>query len=73
MSLARGAGILCNNPDFRAFLSGYLSECVDSPKKAAVAVRTLCQINSRAELDINPEAAQMWHLLVSEFNREKGK
>ena len=73
MSLARGAGILCGNPDFRAFLSDALNDTIDTPQKAAEAVRCICQVKSRAELNHNREAATIWRNLVTEFNRLKGK
>lgn len=73
MSLARGAGMLCANPDFRAFLSRELNQVIDTPEKAAVVVRTVCQVKSRAELNRNREAASMWRQLVTEFNRTKAK
>lgn len=73
MSLAKGAGILCNNPAFRVFLSQELNQRIDTPKKAAIVVRTVCQIKSRAELNANDEAAHVWRQLVAEFNRTKVK
>ena len=72
MSLARGAGMLCQNPKFRAFLSAEFGERLDSEKKAAKVVRDVCQVKSRAELDTNREAGRRWQQLVKEFNRSVG-
>lgn len=73
MSLAKGAGIMCGKPAFRTFLSEALNETIDTPEKAAEAVRCICQVKSRAELNRNREAAKIWHSLIAEFNRVKGK
>lgn len=53
--LARLAGQLCQNPDFLKY-GNY-----DSPEEAAADMRFACQIESRAELDHNPEAAAIFH------------
>ncbi len=53
--LARLAGILCNDPEFQAFLS------VSGEEAAADAIRKLCGVTSRAELDHNEAAAAIFH------------
>ena len=45
---------LCNNSEFRQWLTGY--DC--SPTLAASMVRGLCAVLSRRELDTSPEAWQ---------------
>jgi hypothetical protein len=65
-ALAKLAGQLCADPAFQAYL-----EC-DSDESAAEAVRKLCGVASRAELDHNAEAADRFHRLIRkpwmEFN-----
>ncbi len=53
--LARLAGQLCQNPEFLKY-GNY-----ESPGEAAADIRFACQIESRAELDHNPEAAAIFH------------
>lgn len=53
--LARLAGQLCQNPEFLEY-GNY-----ESPEEAAADIRFACQIESRAELDHNPEAAEIFH------------
>ena len=53
--LARLAGQLCNNPAFQVFVGG------TDPDSAAEIVRFQCGIQSRSELDHNPEAAAHFH------------
>lgn len=71
-SLAKGAAILCGKPAFQRFLAQELNETIESPERAALVVRTICQVKSRAELDHNAEAARTWRALVRAFNRELG-
>ncbi|MCY1263096.1 hypothetical protein D9M68_123630 [compost metagenome] len=66
-ALARTAGILCGNPEFRRFLAERFpidwkdySDLEDVDRAAAV-VRTACDIKSRSELDSDPAAAQRFH------------
>ncbi|MCY1250184.1 hypothetical protein D9M68_122730 [compost metagenome] len=66
-ALARTAGILCGNLEFRRFLSERFpiewkdfSDLEDAERAAAV-VRTACDIKSRSELDSDPAAAQRFH------------
>lgn len=53
--LARLAGQLCQNPDFLEY-GNY-----ESAEEAAADIRFACQIESRAELDHNPAAAEIFH------------
>lgn len=54
-SLAKLAGMLCNQPVFMQFCGA------TSADDAAEFVRTTCGIQSRAELDRNPKAAALFH------------
>lgn len=66
-TLARTAGILCNNADFRRFLAERFPmdwkdfSDLEDVERAAAVVRSACSIESRSELDSNPAAAQRFH------------
>jgi hypothetical protein len=63
-ALAKLAGMWCNDPEFWSWLSiahEYQSYCSDD---AAVSLYELCEIESRAELDHNPVAAEKFHRLI---------
>ena len=63
--LAQQAGIVCNEGAFRQFLIEQEDLSV-SPGRAittavvAEAIRLLCGVDSRSELDSNPDAAARW-------------
>ncbi len=57
-TLARLAGRLCQQPVFIQFFG------CDSPEDAAEFIRATCGVQSRAELDHNPEAAALFHKRV---------
>lgn len=69
-ALARTAGILCSDADFRRFLAERFPvewkdfgdlEDVD---RAAAVVRTACEIESRSELDKNSDARRRYDRLI---------
>lgn len=65
--LAKLAGMLCDQPEFRAFLnrspvSG--GQVIQSAEDAANLVRKVCGVASRAELDHNEKAAQIFHQAI---------
>lgn len=70
--LARLAGILCGDNDFRMWLQSVaprealaLGLKADEPsERAAVVVRFMCGVESRAELDHNDQAAERFHELI---------
>jgi hypothetical protein len=65
---ATQAALRCDQATFWAFLrevEGYPD--VESPETAAVAVRHLCKVSSRAELSANHKARVLWHQLDSAF------
>lgn len=55
--LARLAGIWCRNPDFQTWLSKKHPGSKFNEGDAADWVKKICNVNSRAELDSNPNAA----------------
>ena len=75
-SRAQMAGILCNDPAFHAFLAGgrcpprLLGVTIDT-NTAAMAVREICQVESRADLDRDEFAAGQWDALYTEFRRSQ--
>jgi hypothetical protein len=64
--LAKLAGMLCADPEFWVFLTHQFSleEAVEGPLMAAEHIRRLCAIESRAELDSDPEAEAMFHRAI---------
>jgi hypothetical protein len=54
-SLAQVAGTLCTLPAFWTYLG------LSSEAEASEYVRNVCGVKSRAELDTNPAAAQLFH------------
>lgn len=68
--LAQRAGILCAEGAFQKFLTERIGKPyfnVTNAEEAADYVRVKCDINSRAELDHNPEAADKFRALDSEY------
>lgn len=69
-ALARTAGILCSNADFRRFLAEYFPvnwkdfSDLEDVERAAAVVRTACEIKSRRELDSDPAAAKRFHCRI---------
>jgi hypothetical protein len=66
--LSQQAAMLCGEGRFQAFLSaqcpnGFPYDDIESARR----VRVLCRVDSRAELDANPEAAARWRNLKAEY------
>lgn len=61
---AKLAGMWCDDPDFHAFLNQtYPNDTyVENADHAAMAVRVYCGIDSRAELDHNPDALKLFNI-----------
>jgi hypothetical protein len=66
--LAKLAGMLCGDPDFQAWIEARNPQLAErapfelsGPDLAAHLVRTICGVESRAQLDHNPEAARRFH------------
>lgn len=73
-SLTKEAGRLCGDPRFAEFLreikrDELLKRAAGKvpPTDVAGCVRLLCQVESRAEFDKDPEAAARWRALHSEY------
>jgi hypothetical protein len=64
---AAQAGIRCAEPMFRAFLREVKRYGHCDEEDAAVAVRDICGVNSRADLGTKHAARVIWHQLDSEF------
>ncbi|HDR9024798.1 TPA: hypothetical protein QDB09_005405 [Burkholderia vietnamiensis] len=63
---AQLAGMLPHNPVFRAWVSTWLTppEPVATIEEAAQFIRHACNVESRAELATNEEAARRFHTIV---------
>ncbi len=60
-ALAKLAGIFCGSDDFRLFLAHTLNRAPTDVADPADIIRTTCRIESRAELDHDERAAQIFH------------
>ena len=61
LRLSQQAAIRCSDEMYRHWL------CVDDEESAKAQVRKACQVDSRAELDTDPDAAGRWHEMEAEF------
>ena len=69
-ALAKSAGIICNDPDFQEFAGG--NGYVSRDETAARAwICDFCLVESRRELDHNPQAARRYALLMERFRMWK--
>ena len=68
MRYTQGAARLCQRPNFQRFLAWLTNQAVQDANQAAVALRTQCQIQSRRELNTNPEAGKRYQQLIRQFN-----
>jgi hypothetical protein len=65
---AAQAALRCNEATFWAFLREEQHyPDVENPETAAVAIRHICKVISRAELGTNHKARVLWHQLDSAF------
>ena len=57
------AALRCKEPAFWAFLweNDFVSWKIENEETAAVAVRTICEIESRSRLAEHSEAQAIWH------------
>ncbi|QMV32477.1 hypothetical protein KMC50_gp55 [Ralstonia phage Claudette] len=60
-ALAKLAGMLCSNSDFWRFLTEHFRASITNAEQAAGAMREICKIKSRAELDNDQDAASIFH------------
>ncbi|WP_201829655.1 hypothetical protein [Microvirga zambiensis] len=70
--LPKQAAIRGQDPEFRRFLGEKICaprgwEAPSDDQEAAQVIRTVCNIGSRAELSINPYAAEKWRGLDADF------
>lgn len=66
--LAKLAGMWCNDPEFLVWANSVTHAGIfwhlEDAEEAAEFIRELCEIQSRAELDSNPAAAEKFHSLI---------
>jgi hypothetical protein len=64
--LARLAGMWCQDINFSDWLkiAGWNDQWDSSPDIAKFCIYRICEVQSRAELDNNPEAAEKFHRLI---------
>ncbi len=63
-ALAKLAGMWCNDPNFWAWLEPDPNNACQSANGAAACLYAICGIDSRAELDNDPVAAEKFHRLI---------
>lgn len=76
MKLAKQAGIRCGEEDFIIWVCnacGFSSVNKWNTADSARAVRQLCLVTSRAELDTNSEAGKRWQALNLEYEQATGR
>lgn len=75
MDYAQQAGVLCNDPKFRAFLEDHFRHWnlkgyfipERAAERAAQIVRECCQVESRSDIKPGTPAENRWNLLVSAY------
>lgn len=72
--LSRSAAQMCENQRFQEFIVAWnrnlrmqWAEVHDPVENAALLLRRRCEVDSRAELDHNPVAANRFHVLMREY------
>jgi len=63
-ALAKLAALFCGQEEFWRFLTHTHQFAVADANEAALAVRQICQVQSRAELDGDPVAAERFHRFI---------
>lgn len=66
-----GCVLMCKRPDFWQYLMRRSCRLVASEDEALKVVRIITGIRSRAELGKDPDAANEWQQLTSDFNKWK--
>ena len=69
--LSQIAGGLCHDPNFRAWVTSSCGEPCPDADAAAVFVRDLCGVESRAHLDTDEAAAQAFRALLADWDAAK--
>jgi hypothetical protein len=73
VTLAQQAALLCGDESFREFLverSRTVIGIIDTPQSSELAadvVRNICEVESRAEFDSDPAAAERWSALHVQY------
>ena len=72
---AQQAGILCNDPEFQRFAAQRCALPVDATnaKAAAEFLRNVCQIESRSELNTDPDKNHRFQALRTTFDAWAGR
>lgn len=65
--LSQQSAMFCDEPRFAKFLSERHMGLYDGFHGAADSIRKYCGVQSRSELDTNPEAAARWRNLKAEY------
>ena len=65
------AGIMCENQEFRAWLQAEHGEAMPTSEDAAVYLRAMCGIQSRAELDSNTHAAGVFREILRDYDAHR--
>ena len=74
LALSQQAAILCNDPEFQKWTGQKLGWHSCTEREAADYVRDgCCDMNSRSDLDKNPEYAERFHRMVTEFRVAVGR
>lgn len=69
--LSQIAGMMCNNPNFRAWLTSEFGEPFLGAEAAAVFIRETCGIESRSFLDTNEHAANLFRTLLEDYDKAR--
>lgn len=69
--LAQRAGILCNEGAFRKFIQEYYALSASHADECGGAIRLLCDVKSRADLDHDDAAASKFHDIVTTYEAWK--
>lgn len=72
MKLSQLSGVMCNNPNFRAWLQEEFGEPFPDADAAADFIRRTCGIESRAHLDIVEHAATLFRTLLKDYDEARG-
>ncbi|MDD9738463.1 hypothetical protein PVW47_01575 [Marinovum sp. SP66] len=67
------AGILCNDPAFRAFVDTQTGAPCPDADAAATFLRRQCGVTSRRQLDTDPEARDRFDRLRTDFDAHTGR
>lgn len=67
------AGILCNDPAFRAFVAHRTGAACPDAETAARYLRAQCDVTSRRQLDTDPGACDRFDRLRTDFDAHAGR